>query len=399
MTHFTIQGSDALDALDGFRIVATCELPPRTSCGGIDHVTWQVCRRLARHGADIELVAADPGSSERRESLDEGVRLVTVPGVDLSRRLGGEAVFARTMFREVRTAVAVRRPQLLVANGLHFQGSLALASLAGRTGTPLISTAHIAGGEHLAFKLRAALAVHERTIGARILKRSRTVIAVSESVARHLRRVGVPASKLEVVSNGVDLVPFDEVDLVKRDESDPHIIFVGRLVGNKGPLMVLDALAQLRSRGRRFTAEFIGDGPLRTVIQDRVHALGLGDLVSLSGHCTDVPIRMRRASILVRPSLTEGMPLAVLEALAARVCVVASRVDGTVDLIDHEETGLLFEPHDLAGFVAQLDRALVDRNLRSRLTTAGRLIAEARSWDATAVRTAEVFLAGVESFA
>jgi glycosyltransferase involved in cell wall biosynthesis len=102
--------------------------------------------------------------------------------------------------------------------------------------------------------------------------------------------------------------------------------------------------------------------------------------------------QLANADIFVRPSLTEGLPLAVLEAMAARVCVVASDIPGNRDLVRNELNGLLFKPYDSSSLADALRRALRSPLEARSLAEAGYETARSYSWENAARRTAESLL-------
>jgi glycosyltransferase involved in cell wall biosynthesis len=211
-------------------------------------------------------------------------------------------------------------------------------------------------------------------------------------VRDYLLSAGIESSRIDMAANGVDLNTF----AVERNEIDPgrppHIIFVGRLIENKGPGLFLDSLAQLASEDFKFTADFIGDGPLRKRLMGKTARVGLAQRVTFKGHLNDVASELAKADIFVRPSLTEGLPLAVLEAMAARVCVVASDIPGNRDLVRHEANGLLVTPHDSKSLTAALRRLLHSPAEARWLAEAGYETARSYTWENAARRTGESLL-------
>ena len=385
----------SLEGVEGLRVLGFSDHLPFASSGGSERVAWEVYRRLAAAGAAVTLVAATDGPASGGDIV-EGVRLVTVPAVRLRRWLRAEVSVARGLSRAARAEVQ-RGADVLHANSLHFQSSMTAAALASRTGMPLVTTVHLAAVEMLPTPLRLATSAYERTAGRLILRRSTCAIAVSPSVATHVRALGMPASRVVVVPNGVDHDTFSPAGRVPR--AVPHVVMVGRLIANKGPAQFVEALAALRDEGVPSTAALVGDGPLRAGLEKRVRELELSDRVTFTGYVTDVASALRGADVLARPSLTEGMPLAVLEAMASGVCVVASAVPGTTDVVVDGENGLLFPPGSRPDFVAVLRRVLTDDAERSRLAAAGHETSLRYSWDATAAGAARVLADAVRQAA
>jgi glycosyltransferase involved in cell wall biosynthesis len=379
------------------RVLACCERIPFGSCGGSDHVAWQIHRRLARRGVATTMVAAVAPGEAPLDEVRDGVRLVGLPAVDLSARLGGQATVVRGLLPTLRRLAEDVRPHVIHANSLHFHSTLAAALLRRTRGIPMVTTAHLAGLEALPRGLRLATGGYEQTLGRFILRGSSQVIAVSPSVAAHIGQLGMPEDRITVVPNGVDLDAFYPEAPAAGPPEPPgelRIAFVGRLVANKGPDVALSAVAELRSRGVPVTLDFTGDGPLRGQLLAKAAGLGVAGMVTFSGVTTDVGARLRRADVLVRPSQTEGMPLAVLEAMACGLCVVATNIPGNADLITDGINGLLVAPDrplELADRLAWLFRHPAERRA---LAAAGRVTAAGHGWDEAADRTAEVLLRG-----
>jgi glycosyltransferase involved in cell wall biosynthesis len=154
----------------------------------------------------------------------------------------------------------------------------------------------------------------------------------------------------------------------------PLVVAVGRLKAPKDFLTLVRALGRLRPDS--FEAMIVGDGPDRARLEDEIESLGLAGHVRLAGERRDVPELLAGADVFALPSASEGMPVSVLEAMAAGLPVVASRVGGVPEQVADGETGLLVRPGDPHELAAALERLIGDRDLRRRLGAAGRARAE-----------------------
>jgi glycosyltransferase involved in cell wall biosynthesis len=154
----------------------------------------------------------------------------------------------------------------------------------------------------------------------------------------------------------------------------PLVVAVGRLKAPKDFLTFIRALGRLRPGS--FEAVIVGDGPDRARLEDEIDSLGLAGHVRLAGERRDVPELLAGADVFALPSASEGMPVSVLEAMAAGLPVVASRVGGVPEQVADGETGLLVRPGDPHDLAAALARLLGDEDLRHRLGAAGRARAE-----------------------
>ncbi len=204
------------------------------------------------------------------------------------------------------------------------------------------------------------------------------VIAISSCIARQLRQVGVPESKLRLVLSGVDpppLVAATRDELCREFDLPPDAIVIGsigQLIRRKGHAVLLQAVAAIRPRFPRLHVLVFGRGPLEGQLRRQLAALDLQPVVQLVGFRSNVRHYLPAFDLVVHPALAEGLGVALLEAAAAGVPIVASATGGIVDLVKHEETGLLVQPGDAADLAAAIERMLLDPHLRSQCSNAAR---------------------------
>jgi glycosyltransferase involved in cell wall biosynthesis len=175
-----------------------------------------------------------------------------------------------------------------------------------------------------------------------------------------------------VIRNAVDVSAFSRS---LHDRATPRLITVGRLKAPKDFLTLVRACSSL-SEGS-FEALIAGEGPDRPAVEAEILELELEGRVQLMGERFDVPALLADSDVFVLSSRSEGLPMAVLEAMAAGIPVVASNVGGVAELVVDGETGVLVPPGDVEALGAALRRLVVDRQLRRRLGAAGRARAEA----------------------
>ena len=190
-----------------------------------------------------------------------------------------------------------------------------------------------------------------------ILASARLVICPSRALEAEARRLG--ARDVRVIPGGVDIPPD-----VGTEDDPPHVLYAGRLSPEKGVLELLAAANGL-------PLVVVGDGPLRPRVPQAIGFLPHDELGR----------RYARAAVVACPSRREGFGVVAAEAMAHGRPVVASAVGGLLDLVAHEETGLLVLPGDVDALRAALERLLGDPGLRRRLGEAGRARArEELSW-------------------
>jgi glycosyltransferase involved in cell wall biosynthesis len=205
---------------------------------------------------------------------------------------------------------------------------------------------------------------------------ARVIVCVSEDEREDAVRDRIaPSERLMVVHNGV--APLAPAEPDRRlaawgSPGAPLIGFVARLHPQKAPLLLLDALAELRARGVAFRAALVGDGPLADPVRARVTELGLGDAVVVLPFPGAVAPLLACFDVYVLPSLWESLPIGLLEAMAAGLPVVAADTGGVREVVAHGETGLLHPPGDVHALVSALERLLGDPQLRARMGATGR---------------------------
>ena len=199
---------------------------------------------------------------------------------------------------------------------------------------------------------------------------------------------GDRTTPVHVVRCGIDLKAY-RYDVPSLDAGEVRVLSVGGLKDYKGHRFLLDALAQGGEDLGRLSLDLVGDGPLREELQQQVERLGLTGRVRFHGALPEpeVTAMLERADIFVLPSVitpsgvTEGLPVVLMEALAAGVPAVATRVAAVPELILDGETGLLVEPGSAAQIAEALAAILADPDAARRRAEAGRALVE-RNHDA-----------------
>jgi glycosyltransferase involved in cell wall biosynthesis len=375
----------ALGGVAGLRVLGFCDWYTPEASGGAERAAWEIYRRLGAAGAAVSVVSVVHGTPHD----DSGVTVHGVRGVNLTRFLGAYAAPAPGAFSAAAKEVGRVGPHVLHANTIHYTGCIAAARLARRTGIPLVVTAQLGPLGHLPWRARIPGLLWERTAGRYILRRAARVLAVSEAARAHVIGLGAHAERTSLAPNGVDHDRFRTRPIVAGPR--PTVAAVGRLIPNKGPDLLLEAAHRLAGEGLAFDVVFVGDGPMRPSLEERTATRGLNGRVRFVGHVADVAAWLRKAEIVVRASYTEGMPLAVLEAMAAGRCNVVSDIAANRELIADGITGLTFHCGDADDLARALRRAIVDPVERGALAEAAQRASSAYSWERTAAIHAAAF--------
>ena len=237
-----------------------------------------------------------------------------------------------------------------------------VAGLAARlSGVPCVSTAHGPLKVSQGPSLRQVFFDQMERLIYRTLQRG--VISVSQATTqRLLTKKKVRPEQVVTIPNGIDPEPFNRNsgrDEVRRKLSlrpeQPVIGMVGRLKAPKTPEVLIQSVRRLAGTHPDLVCLLIGDGPQARHLLKLIHAHRLEGLVRPLGHRNDVPELLSACDLFVLSTRSEGMSLSVLEAMAAGLPVVVSRVDGIEEVIEHGRTGLLVPPGDPEALAQALD--------------------------------------------
>jgi len=188
-----------------------------------------------------------------------------------------------------------------------------------------------------------------------------------------------------VIANGVDTSFFKPAARLQPSDAPLRLLFVGRFQSQKNLLWMLDQLAGVRLSTRRtFVLDLVGDGPLRHELEDRIRNLMMADIVSFHGWTDRNELRTfyQSADLVLNPSLYEGMPNVVLEAMACGRPVLVSRVPGNEAVVVHGVSGWLYSSGDSDDFRNRVQSFLEFPEIAIPLGAAARERAEREfSWD------------------
>lgn len=233
-----------------------------------------------------------------------------------------------------------------------------------RAGKPLVATCHNwVGGT-------AALGIYNR-LDRLVLKRFNAIAAVADAVRERLLASGIAPARIKTIANGVDVEAFERSQSVPAPEiSGGKIIgVVARLDLQKGFEFLFSAVRELSRSFPGIKVVISGEGPDRQAIEQMIERDGLRNSVVLAGQQSDMPGVYAAMDVFVLPSLNEGLPMTVLEAMAASRPVIATPVGAVPRVVRDGETGLLVNPGDAAALRDAIARLLTDPDLCQRMST------------------------------
>jgi glycogen synthase len=354
--------------------------------GGMQNHTAQLTRCLDASGMRQVVVTSRLGGSRSRDRVGTHTVIVRT-GVPLRR------------LRQLWALAAIPTVARAAADIVHaHQGEdlavlpLALGAACSRR-VPLVVTVHASVRHSVVLTPRTALL---KALGGAIeravLRRAAAVITLTPRAAAALAADGVPPSRIHVVPSGFlpaefAELPADPLPRVPR----PRVIFVGRLAPQKRPLDLVAIAERLPPPAHLV---IVGDGPQRAALEAQISRTPVHDRIHLVGFVVHrrVLAFFAHADVLVLPSAYEELGTVLIEAMAAGLPVVATRVGGIVNVVQHEVTGLLATAGDVAGLAAAVTRLLNDRELAARLAaTARRYAFEHHSWPVLAQRVQRLY--------
>lgn len=251
----------------------------------------------------------------------------------------------------------LRRERVALIHAHEFSAILCGWIVATLAGVPFVATVH--GKNYFWEKLR-------RRVAYRLVSRHGTLVAVSQDLKRFIcEKVGIGEKRVEVIYNGVapaEMVTDEDVQRCKHElgitGSYPVLGVVGSLYHVKGHKYLLEAMPEVLQQWPKAMLLVIGRGELEIVLKERVEQLTIGSNVRFLGMRQDVPRLLSVLDVFVLPSLSEGLSLALLEAMASGRPVVATRVGGNPELIDQGQTGFLVQPEDSRDLATHLVKLL-----------------------------------------
>jgi glycosyltransferase involved in cell wall biosynthesis len=234
-----------------------------------------------------------------------------------------------------------------------------------------------------------------------LLRRATTVIAISESMKRELLALGLPKDAVVVIPTAVSTMtaPTGGKEQTRRELGlPPHrpvVLYLGRVATVKGPMHFVDAAGRVLREHRDATFVVVGDGHLRPELEAAVRAAGMAEHFFFAGHVRheEVGRWLGVADLFVLPSLSEGVPHALLEAFAFGLPVVASAVGGVPEIVSDGVNGYLVAPADAPDLARRILSLLRSPETRLAFGEAGRRLVQDRqlTWDRVAADVAEIY--------
>jgi len=211
------------------------------------------------------------------------------------------------------------------------------------------------------------------------------IITVSVAYAGELESLGIAGTRISVVRNSIDAESFHDQAGKARElreqfglkNQSKMILSVGRLSAEKGHIHLIHGFAKLLREfpGLNARLVIIGDGPERPLLTQTASSLGVAEQITFTGHINDPRPYYFAADAIALPSLCEGSPNVLLEAMTAGLPIVATRVGGVPEMIADGQTGLLVDPKDAGSLASALNQLISDQGLATTLAENAKAVA------------------------
>ena len=287
----------------------------------------------------------------------------------------GSLARVSTAAQVIRMARLIRRRGIRIVHGTDFVTNF-LGLLAGRLAGARVVVSRVDMGH-----ARPGFGPLRRKVEKLVSARADVVCANAEAVGRLcIAEEGCSPERVVVIKNGIDLPRFDALSALPLEgplpAGGPLVAVVANLWPVKDHRTLVEAAALVHERIPDVRFALVGDGPERTALQQRIDALALRDAVHFLGTRYDVPAILARASAFCLPSRAEGLSNAIMEAMAARLPVVATDAGGNAELVHDGVTGSVVPVGDAAAIARRLIDVLSDPELAREMGRRGRAIAE-----------------------
>jgi len=357
--------------------------------GGTEKAVFELGKQLVRKGCQVTVVTLNTNRIRGRGQI-EGMDIYRLPATSMTKLIGAQLSLSPVAPFVVHRIVRRVRSDIIHAHNLYFQLTMVAPFIKRLTHVPLVTTLHLPRMLYNRIPLDSFIDTYRATVGGLITRSSDKLIAVSRVVMKHaIADLRVPRQKIVFIPNGVDTHSYSPSD---REATNPIVTYIGRLIENKGPQYLVEAGFDILKNHPDTRIYIIGDGPMKEKLSQQVGFLGLEDRIHILGSIPDIRPILQMTTVFVRPSLTEGMSLAVLEAMASGLPVVASNIEGNAEVVKNGVNGYLVPPANpkaLAEAVAFLlgNREIVRTVGKNARKTAEKLY----DWSRIAEQTLEVY--------
>jgi teichuronic acid biosynthesis glycosyltransferase TuaC len=286
------------------------------------------------------------------------------------------------------------------AHGHVYMASYMAGMVAKKLKKPFIVTQHNTFIDYKSF-LNIVEQLNDMVIGKSVLRHADRITTVSKETKKYVLRLGADKTKTSVIYNGVDTDLFRPANKnqSRKKLGLPNnrkiVLSVRRLVYKNGLDTLIESVPKVAQKHPDVLFVVAGKGPSRKLIEDRIKELGISQNIKLAGFVPDeqLPLYYDAADIFMLPSASgEGLPLVLLEAMACGVPVIATKVGGTPEIVNHMKNGVLVPPIDTEAMAEATSKLLSEEKLRTTIGEEARRNVENRfTWTENVRQLQEVY--------
>jgi glycosyltransferase involved in cell wall biosynthesis len=381
-------------------LMLTWEFPPRI-IGGIASHVYDLSCALVRHGMDVHVVTCGFPDALPYEIV-KGVHVYRfdthqIPAFDFL-----SWVFSMNieMTKRANDVIAVKEEKIDLIHAHDWLVARTAIELKNKYGKPLVSTIHSTevgrrNGIHDSYQRT----IHN--VESQLVHQSDRLICCSQFMAEQISQTfGVPITRLDIIFNGVDTPKFNiKLNFQKAKEKfarrgEKLILYVGRLVYEKGVHVLIGALPKVLSKIPNLKLIIVGEGGMKESLQREAQELGVSDKVLFKGFVDDETLRLlyKISDVAVFPSLYEPSGIAALEAMAAGLPVVVSDVGGLTETVKHNRTGVRVSPDNSDSVSLGVLKVLLNSEYANLLRrNAYNAVVSHNDWDSLVEKTVETY--------
>lgn len=318
-------------------------------------------RNLAERGNRITVLLGKQNNFTDTGKRNVGIDFHILPTLDFLSRITGTPY---PILRDVSSYVRRIDPDLVHVHSHLFLSSYQAVRAAHSMGIPSVVTIHGVTAQR-GLLLNFSQQTYLRTIARMLFREVDAVICLTKSDAESIAKVAGSASKIHIIPNGVNIELFKP----GQEYSNRLVVWTGRFVSEKGLNYLIEAARIVNRQLPDARFLLVGSGPLEAKIAKRVKDLGLPGVVSFTGPLErgEVVQVLKKATVFVLPSLKEGLPSSILEAMACGVPVIGSDIPGINDVVIDGKNGILVPPRSPELLACSIMMVLKDEGLRKRL--------------------------------
>lgn len=347
---------------------------------------YELSARQTKRGHSVDVVTwkRNGGFSEKRVS--EGFVIHRLTGLNLGIR---GAIQEYPYIPSLSAMIEKLKPEVVHAESHLFLTTVQAVRKARKLGLPCVVTVHGVFAER-GFAVNSAQLAYLRTLGLEVLRGADVVVCLTRSDVEEVVRLGCSLKRVRLIPNAVDT----ELFRPSGERESSLVVWVGRFVPEKGVEYLIEAARMVVDEFKDVRFLLVGYGPLKTKMMRLVHERGLDEFVRFVGPLSrdEVAEVLGRAGVFVLPSLSEGMPLALLEGMSCGNAVVASDVGGIAEVVRDYDNGVLVSPRDAKELASSILMLFRDDGLRRKLAEHAReTVEKEHSWNSILAQLDSVY--------